>query len=208
MTQLFDQSFWDDLYRTREALWSGNPNRILTAETERLVPGRALEIGAGEGADAIWLAWRGWHVTAVDLSAVALERAAAHAASAGGGIATRIDWVHQDLTDWEPIHLHYDLVTAHYFHLAPDARRKLFDRLGSAVALGGTLLIVGHGHTESTSHSMMPENFRFSGDDVADRLDPGQWHIVTKAVVTVAPGRPEVPPDVVVRACRYGLPQS
>jgi len=76
MAERFDRAFWDDRYRSRSALWSGSPNRHLMAEAEDLVPGTALDVGAGEGADAIWLAGRGWRATAVDISGVALERAA------------------------------------------------------------------------------------------------------------------------------------
>lgn len=73
----FTAAFWDERYRSAHSLWSGNPNRHLVAEAADLTPGAALDAGAGEGADAIWLAGRGWQVTAVDISGVALGRAAA-----------------------------------------------------------------------------------------------------------------------------------
>src|SRR4030095_10018657 len=82
----FTQEFWDDRYRTAGEsgrLWSGQPNAQLVAQTADLAPGEALEAVCGEGADAIWLARQGWTVTAVDVSAVALERAAGYAAAAG-----------------------------------------------------------------------------------------------------------------------------
>ena len=79
---------WDERYRTRTQLWSGNPNPQLVREAGGLKPGHALELGCGEGADAIWLAHHGWTVTAVDVSAVALERAQSHekAVSARGSV--------------------------------------------------------------------------------------------------------------------------
>ncbi len=78
----FDETFWDERYRSHSSLWSGNPNRHLIGEAAELTPGAALDVGSGEGADAIWLAQRGWQVTAVDLSTVAIRRGATHAAEA------------------------------------------------------------------------------------------------------------------------------
>jgi SAM-dependent methyltransferase len=73
-----------------------NPNGHLISEASHLSPGAALDVGCGEGADAIWLAQRGWQVTAVDLSTVAIRRGATHAAQAGAEIADHIDWLHAD----------------------------------------------------------------------------------------------------------------
>jgi ubiquinone/menaquinone biosynthesis C-methylase UbiE len=87
-----DQETYDELYRSAPTLWSGRPNRQLVVEASELPPGRALDAGSGEGGDALWLAERGWQITAVDFSTVALERAAAAAASRG--LADRIEWVH------------------------------------------------------------------------------------------------------------------
>ena len=191
MADMFPEAFWDERYRTRPALWSGKPNPHLVAEADGLTPGTALDVGAGEGADAIWLAGRGWQVTAVDLSAVALERAAAHAAQAGAGLAERISWRHADITSWDPGR--YDLVSAQYMHLPPDRRRALFSRLAQAVAPGGVLLIVGH-HPADLQTTMprppMPELF-YTADDLAADLDPGDWAILTSA----ARGRTASDPD-------------
>jgi SAM-dependent methyltransferase len=209
VSELFDQAFWDERYRSQTSLWSGKPNRHLIAETEDLTPGRALDVGAGEGADAIWLAGRGWQVTAVDISLVALERAAGHAERAGADIAKRISWDHHDLIEWEPPRDHFDLVSAQYMHLPPAPRQALFDRLASAVAPGGTLLIVGH-HPSDMQTTMprpqRPELF-FTGDDIAGQLDPSGWDIITNA----AAGRTATDPDghavtihdTVLRAQRY-----
>jgi len=217
MPEQFDQAFWDALYDARPAVWSGNPNRHLVVEVDALSPGMALDVGAGEGADAIWLARRGWRVTAVDISCVALARAAADAARAGADIAGRIDWVHRDLVDWEPPKGHFDLVSAHFFHLAPGPRRVLFGRLASAVAAGGTLLVVGHsshvlngsrhgGAGHGTEGSMMPADYFFTGDEIADQLDPAEWDVVTNAEVARAgadhPEGTGHTHDIVLRATR------
>ena len=83
-------------------LWSGQPNPQLVAQASDLESGEALDAGSGEGADAIWLARHGWTVTAVDVSTVALDRAAGYAAAAGDEIAGRITWQQQDLRSWDP----------------------------------------------------------------------------------------------------------
>ncbi len=122
----FTQEFWDDRYRSADRLWSGQPNPQLVAQTSDLAPGEALDVGCGEGADAIWLASRGWTVTAVDVSTVALERAAGHAAALGSGIAERISWRHEDLLTWDPRPQQFDLVSAQFMHLPSPGRRDLF----------------------------------------------------------------------------------
>jgi len=208
MSEQFDQAFWDDRYRSSTALWSGNPNPHLVAQAESLAPGTALDVCAGEGADAIWLARRGWHVTAVDVSVVALERAAAHAAGLDAGMAGRIHWLHQDITSWEPGLIRYDLVSAQYLHLPGMPRQMLFELLATAVAPGGTLLIVGH-HPSDLETTMprppMPELF-FTGDDIAASLDRGEWDVITNAsparTATDHEGRTVTIHDAVLRARR------
>jgi methylase of polypeptide subunit release factors len=73
---MFGQPAWEERYRSSSAVWSGRPNAQLVEEAGDLPLGSALEVGSGEGADALWLAARGWRVTGVDFSATALERAA------------------------------------------------------------------------------------------------------------------------------------
>jgi len=97
----------DERYRSHPALWSGNPT-FTHRRGLRPGPWRGTGRGSGEGADAIWLAQRGWSVTAADLSTVALQRGAAHAAQAGAAIAERISWLHADVMTWEPDPASYD----------------------------------------------------------------------------------------------------
>ena len=132
---------WDEKYRSRARIWSGEPNPQLIAEAAPLPPGTALDLGCGEGADAIWLASRGWKVTAVDVSAVALERAEAHAQERGQG--GNIKWVRQDLATWVPGEL-FDLVTAQFLHSTVMPWQQALQLAAAAVRTGGTLLIVGH----------------------------------------------------------------
>ena len=206
----FDEAFWNERYRSADALWSGNPNRYLVREASGLPPGTALDVGCGEGADALWLAGRGWRVTGADLSTVALERAARHTAEAGPQVAARIDWVHADLIGWDPGTARYDLVSSQYIHLPPAERAVLLRCLADAVAPGGTLLIVGH-HPSDLQTTMprppMPELF-FTGEDIAALLDPGRWEVITdEAPQRSAPdpdGRPVMIRDTVFRAWRFG----
>jgi SAM-dependent methyltransferase len=159
--------YWDQRYRAHESVWSRQPNEQLVAEVSDLPPGRALDAGCGEGTDALWLAARGWHVTAVDFSAVAIARGAARAAAAGAEIAGRLAWVHADLTQWRPGQSAYDLVTSQFLHLAPDARRRVHEALVGAVAPSGTLLVVAHSPSDQHSgvgRPASPDVYATAGD--------------------------------------------
>jgi SAM-dependent methyltransferase len=183
LTEQYDEAFWDERYRSHRALWSGNPNAYLVSEVSGLPDGTALDVGCGEGADAIWLARHGWRVTAVDLSAVALERGAAHAERAGRDIAGRIGWRHADVTVWDPGAARFDLVSAQYMHLPAEPREALMRRLAASVAAGGTLLVVAHHPSDLQTEMPRPHRpeLYFTGDDVAALVDPGEWDIVTNA---------------------------
>ncbi|MFF2773966.1 class I SAM-dependent methyltransferase [Streptomyces sp. NPDC058052] len=131
---------WDQRYSERQQLWSGRPNGALVAEVSGLAPGRALDVGCGEGADALWLARSGWDVTALEVSGVALERAAAHARDAGAAVR----WVHAGLTDAALPPGSFDLVSAQYPALLRTPGAAAEHALLAAVAPGGVLLLVHH----------------------------------------------------------------
>jgi SAM-dependent methyltransferase len=190
---MFDEQFWEERYRSHAAVWSGRPNLQLVAETTELTPGAALDVGSGEGADAIWLASRGWQVTAVDFSTTALQRGAAHADALGADVAGRIRWVHADLTTWAPTEGTFDLVSAQFMHLPAVPRQALFARLATAVAPGGNLLIVGHHPADLQTTMPRPPipDLYFTAEQVADSLDPDRWDIV----VADARPRPASDPD-------------
>jgi SAM-dependent methyltransferase len=134
------QEEWDRLYADQAQLWSGRPNGALVAEVAGLPAGRVLDVGCGEGADAVWLARRGWDVTALDVSRVALERASAHARDAG----VRIRWVHAGLVEARLPPSSFDLVSAQYPALLRTADAAAERALLAAVAPGGVLLLVHH----------------------------------------------------------------
>lgn len=178
-TERFTAEFWDERYGSKPAIWSGNPNQRLVEQVADLAPGQALDVGSGEGADAIWLAQRGWQVTGIDVSTVALERAAAIAQGAGADIASRISWQQADVLTWEPAPSSFDLVSAQFMHLPPDALAALHKRLAAAVRPGGTLLIVGHHPLdhELGARPMGSGGLLFTAEAIAERLDPAQWEI-------------------------------
>lgn len=134
-----DAAGWEERYGSVTAVWSGRPNASLVTHTAHLTPGTALDLGAGEGRDAVWLAERGWDVTAVDFAANALARGRAAAQETG----TTVRWVHADVSTWQSDE-QYDLVTSHFIHLAPEVRRGFVARAARMVAPGGTLLLVQH----------------------------------------------------------------
>jgi SAM-dependent methyltransferase len=139
------QAEWDDRYADRERLWSGQPNGALVTEVAGLTPGRVLDVGCGEGADAVWLARGGWDVTALEVSGVALQRAVGHARDAG----VAIRWVHAGLAEAKLPPTSFDLVSAQYPALlrTPDAAAER--ALLAAVAPGGVLLLVHHAGMET-----------------------------------------------------------
>ena len=130
--------FWDRRYREAERVWSPNPNALLAAFAGDLPPGRALDVGAGEGRNAIWLAQSGWSVTALDVSAVALDRAAAR----GREEVVELECVVADWREHEvdgPV----DLVVISFMHPHPEERSRMFERTRSWLAPGGHLFTVG-----------------------------------------------------------------
>ena len=205
---LLSQEFWDARYGSADKIWSGNPNPHLVEQVAELAPGTALDVGSGEGADAIWLASRGWHVTGIDVSTVALDRAAARAAEAGAEVADRITWQQADILSWDPAPLQFDLVSAQFMHLPTLARESLHRRLAAAVRPGGTLLIVGHHPSDletSVGRPNLPD-FLFTEDQIAAALEPDDWQIIVAAAPerqTLDPdGRPVTIRDAVLRAQR------
>jgi SAM-dependent methyltransferase len=169
---------WDSRYAEQELVWSAGPNRFLAGEAADLPPGRALDLACGEGRNALWLAERGWRVTAVDFSRVAVEK--------GGRIADErglaVEFVVADLLEYEPAAQAYDLAIVFYLQLVADELATVLARAAGAVAPGGTFLLVGHdlrnltaGHGGPRDASVLytPEDVVASlGDLEIERAEP------------------------------------
>ncbi|MCG2623174.1 methyltransferase domain-containing protein [Arthrobacter sp. I2-34] len=212
MTHSFDKKYWDQIWQGGRAasMSTSRPNPHLLQEVSDLTPGTAIDAGCGAGAEAIWLAARGWQVTAADVAAAALDLAEERAAASG--VAGQVQWVQADLSVWEP-DTQYDLVTTHYAH--PEMPQlEFYDRIAAWVAPAGTLLIVGHlhhhGSTGEPGHGLdggePPASASVTAADITARLDPTVWEIATAQeshrTVSGPGGHPTLVHDVVVRAKR------
>ncbi|MFI2632736.1 class I SAM-dependent methyltransferase [Streptomyces collinus] len=170
-------AFWDGVYAARPAADAPGPNARLTETVSDLPPGQALDLGCGEGGDALWLASQGWHVTAVDISAVAVERLTALAGS--HGLGDRVNAVRHDLQASFP-QGGFDLVCAHYLHTPFGLDRSTVLRSAAHVLRpGGRLLVVDHGSTAPWSWNQDPDIRYPSPREVAAGigLDPETWTV-------------------------------
>lgn len=135
-----DAAAWDARYADRELTWSAGPNALFAEVVADLPPGRALDVAAGEGRTALWLARRGWAVRAVDFSAVGLAKGRARAAEEG----LAVEWVLADVTATDLGQRAFDLVAVLYLHLPEPAMRAVLRRCADPVAGGGRLVVIGH----------------------------------------------------------------
>jgi 2-polyprenyl-3-methyl-5-hydroxy-6-metoxy-1,4-benzoquinol methylase len=182
-TERLDRDYWERrwaqaLREHPDRIASRPPNAHLLAETGGLRPGRALDAGCGHGAEALWLASRGWRVTAVDYSATALDIARSTAQGIGTEMAVRIEWREGDLATWTPSPGHYDLVTSLYVHVQGSVG-EMVRRLAAGVSPGGTLLLVGHRPIDPATGAPTPAagQVQVSVDAALDALDPRDWRI-------------------------------
>jgi SAM-dependent methyltransferase len=192
-------AMWDERHAAGDPIESPDPDPTLADEVAALIPGRALDLGTGDGRNAVWLARHGWRVTAVDFSAVALERGQALAASAG----VEIDWLLADLLDWAPPGGSFDLVALFFIHLPVEERRRIYARAAAAVAEGGSLLVVGHDRSNLTDGAGGPQDpdVLFTPDEIVSDLPDG--FRVERADVVRRPGAGDRGPiDAVVHGVR------
>ena len=189
---------WDERHSSVAPIEDHHPHRVLVDEIAGLPPGRALDLGTGDGTNAIWLARRGWQVTAVDFSPVALDKGRAAAEAAG----VRVDWKEADLLEYRPRVRWFDLVILLFIHLPANERRAVYARAAGAVAVGGTLLVIGHDRTNLAEGIGGPQDptVLFTPDEIAAEL-PGLT--VEKAVVLRRRATDGGPIDALVRATRH-----
>lgn len=139
-TVAMDAQAWNERYATAELVWSESPNVFVAEVTGALPPGRALDLACGEGRNAIWLARRGWTVTGVDFSDAAIAKARHLAEKA----QVSVDWMSENVIDWEPATRSFDLVVVCYLHLPHEAMSRVLGHARRALAESGSLFVVGH----------------------------------------------------------------
>ena len=140
MLNVMDASSWDDRYRDTDLVWSAGPNAFVAEICAGFEPGRSIDLAAGEGRNALWLAEQGWDSTAVDFSAVAIDKAREIAERRGIEITTEV----ADLTTYEPTPGGYDLVVVAYLQLPDEQLTPILRRAAAAVAPGGHFVLVNH----------------------------------------------------------------
>ena len=179
--QRFSREFWDRRYDSHQHVWSGRPNAQLVGHATDLTPGRALDVGCGEGADVLWLARQGWTVTGADVSPVALRKAAEHVTAAAPELAEQVRWRELDLfaEAFEPVG-EFDLVSSQYLHMPASVRSRALGRLCAAVARDGRLLLVSHHPSDLEIPGLRPpepEMF-YTPEQIVAMLDDAVWDVV------------------------------
>ncbi len=169
---------WNRRYAERGADSPGEPNPVFVEETASLTPGRALDLAAGDGRHALFLAARGWRVTCVDFSDAAVERGRRFAEAAGIGAETAgkpgaIDWVLSDLTEYTPTPGAFDLVVVLFLHIPWKQMQDVIRRGAVALAPGGTFLLLGHHRDNIGRDAGGPQNpdVLYTEEDVSKVLD-------------------------------------
>jgi 2-polyprenyl-3-methyl-5-hydroxy-6-metoxy-1,4-benzoquinol methylase len=206
----YDRDFWEErwaqaLREHGDRVAQRPPNAHLTAQVGDLPLGRALDAGCGHGSDTLWLAARGWQVTAVDFAETALAHARSTAEAMGPDVAERIEWVQADLGTWTPPLEEYALVVCLYVHVAGSVE-EMVARMATGVAPGGTLFLVGHRPIDPATGAATAAagQVQVSVEAALAALDPDRWELV------VAEDRPRPAAgtgvDAVIRARRRELP--
>jgi SAM-dependent methyltransferase len=199
-----DSQQWDERYSGTEFEWTTRPNQFVAAELAGLPPGRALDLAAGEGRNTVWLAERGWRVTAVDFSRVGLEKGRKLSAARGVD-ETQVDWIVADLRDFEPERDAYDLVLIAYLQVSPRLRAAVLARAAAALAPGGTMFVVGHDLTNLTEGVGGPQDPDVLYTPEAVRAELPGLLVVRAERVQRAVNRddgPAIAVDTLVRAVR------
>lgn len=174
-----DAHDWDVRYADSELVWSSTPNQFVEAELAQLQPGRALDVAAGEGRNALWLAGRGWEVTAVDFSLVGLDKGRALQSRHERGRDMHIDWVHADVLVYDAGRATYDLVVIAYLQVPAHERHTVVRRSFDALVEGGTFFLVAHDSTNLTEGSGGPQDpaVLYTAEDVIADLDGERFEV-------------------------------
>jgi SAM-dependent methyltransferase len=177
---LMDADAWDARYAASELLWSVAPNQFVAAELAGLEPGRALDLAAGEGRNALWLAERGWRVTAVDFSQVGLDKARALQDARPGGRGLDVEWVCADVLEYDAGNGGYDVAVMAYLQVPAEQRRAAVRKAFDSLAEGGTLLVVAHDSSNLVEGTGGPQDpaVLFTADDVLSDLAGSAFRVL------------------------------
>lgn len=198
-----DAQEWDGRYASAELVWGARANRWVEAELADRPPGRALDLACGEGRNALWLASRGWHVTAVDFSAVALDKGRT-LESAQDKAVPRVDWVCASALDYRPARP-VDLALLCYLQVSADERRQAITHAATALAPGGVLLVIAHDSRNLREGTGGPQDrgvLYTAADASADLADSGLVIDRAEAVLRPVDGAPRPAIDALLRAHR------
>jgi thioredoxin reductase/predicted O-methyltransferase YrrM len=182
--EVFERPAWEERYGRPDAVFSGQVNAVLAAEAARLAPGRALDVGSGEGGDVVWLAEQGWQATGLEFSSTGRARAAELASSRG--VADRVELRDGDVREFDAGAERWDLVTSFFVHLPDGGMQEVTRRLAGAVAPGGTLLVVGHHPRDMPAGRAVHTH---TAEQLAPVLDPQEWAVVAETRPRTAPAR-------------------
>lgn len=195
-----DAGAWDERYAATELVWSAGPNQFVERELADLPPGRALDLACGEGRNARWLAERGWQVTAMDFSSVAIEK--------GRSLQDAVEWQVGDARAAD-LPLHLDLVVIAYLQVTAEDRTPVMQRAFESLRPGGTFLAVAHDSTNLTEGTGGPQatEVLYTAEDVLADLEGAQFEVVRAervARIVSSPDEPEVRTawDALVRLAR------
>jgi SAM-dependent methyltransferase len=197
---------WNQRYAGKSAMWSGNVNPVVESVVGKLPPGRALDVGCGEGADALFLAQLGWNTLGVEASSVALWRAHQEASSRSSTTSLPVDWRVADIAQpWQWREGEYDLVSLQFIHADPETRSRIWAEALAAVAPGSTLLIVGHDESDAAQGVRRPPAELCFDIEELRNLVPNEWTSVVTEVrqrTQVVDGEERTVGDVVLVATR------
>ena len=174
-----DARGWDERYAAADLVWSATPNRFVEAELSQLPPGRALDVAAGEGRNALWLAGLGWQVTAVDFSLVGLDKGRELQERHERGRDLHVDWVHADVLTYDPGPVPFDLALVAYLQLSADERRTAVRRAFGALRAGGTFFLVAHDATNLSEGTGGPQDpaVLYTAEEVLGDLDGERFEV-------------------------------
>ncbi len=195
-----DPKFWDEMFSAKEYFWAGEPNEFVKTHTADLKPGDAIDLAAGEGRNAVWLASQGWRVKAVDFSQVGLDKGARLASDHG----VTVDFVNADATTYQPSEL-VDLIVISYLQIPIAPQQVVLEHARTWLRVGGTILVIAHDESNLTHGYGGPPSAEISYTvdrtvKAFDGLDIGTAEVAKRTVNT--PAGPQIALDTLVLATR------